>query len=52
MFIIFFERESPQDKSPTGDQLWNSGRQYIFSRIGNQEGINSDPTPWNFHYTL
>ena len=31
-------------KSPVGDQLWNSGRQYwIFSRIGDQEGAISDP---------
>ena len=38
MFIIFFKCESPQDKSPAGDQLWNSGRQYwIFSRIGNRK---------------
>ena len=32
------------DKSPAGDQLWNSGRQYwIFSCIGDQEGTISDP---------
>ena len=43
MFIIFFEHESPQDKSPAGDQLWNSGRQYwIFSHIGNREGVILD----------
>ena len=31
-------------KSPAGDQLWNSGRQdWIFGRIGNQEGAISDP---------
>ena len=31
-------------KSPAGDQLWNSGRQnWIFGRIGNQEGEISDP---------
>ena len=31
-------------KSPAGDQLWNSGRQYwIFSHIGDQEGTISDP---------
>ena len=31
-------------KSPAGDQLWNSGRQdWIFGRIGDQEGAISDP---------
>ena len=31
-------------KSPAGDQLWNSGRQnWIFGRIGDQEGTISDP---------
>ena len=31
-------------KSPAGDQLWNSGRQdWIFGRIGEQEGAISDP---------
>ena len=31
-------------KSLAGDQLWNSGRQdWIFSRIGDQEGAISDP---------
>ena len=30
--------------SPAGDQLWNSGRQnWIFGRIGDQEGAISDP---------
>ena len=44
MFIIFLEPESPQDKSPAGDQLWNSGREYwIFSHFGNREGVISDP---------
>ena len=33
-------------KSPAGDQLWNSGRQnWIFGRIGDQEGAISDPAP-------
>ena len=32
------------DKSPAGDQLWNSGCKYwIFSCIGDQEGAISDP---------
>ena len=40
MFIIFFERESPQDKLPAGDQLWNSGHQYwISGLVGNREGV-------------
>ena len=44
MFIIFLEPESPQDKSPAGDQLWNSGREYwIFSHFRNREGVISDP---------
>ena len=31
-------------RSPAGDQLWNSGRQnWIFGRIGDQEGAISDP---------
>ena len=31
-------------KSPAGDQLWNSGRHnWIFGRIGDQEGAISDP---------
>ena len=31
-------------KSLAGDQLWNSGRQnWIFGRIGDQEGAISDP---------
>ena len=38
-------------KSPAGDKLWNSGRQdWIFGRIGDQEGTISDPAtecmPW------
>ena len=31
-------------KLPAGDKLWNSGRQnWIFGRIGDQEGAISDP---------
>ena len=47
--IIFSERESLHYdnqlyKSPAGDQLWNSGCQnWIFGRIGDQEGTISDP---------
>jgi len=39
-------------RSPAGDQLWNSGRQnWIFGRIGDQEGAISDPTcTWLYCY--
>ena len=40
-------------KSPAGDQLWNSGRQdWIFGRIGDQEGAISDPVIWYTWFCL
>ena len=40
-------------KSPAGDQLWNSGRQnWIFGRIGDQEGAISDPEIMAFLHVI
>ena len=36
-------------ESPAGDQLWNSGRRdWIFGRIGDQEGAILDPVNVSF----
>ena len=40
-------------KSPACDQSWNSGRQnWIFGRIGDQEGAISDPVHVNYNENL
>ena len=41
---VYNNKKKQLYNSPAGDQLWNSGRQnWIFGRIGDQEGAISDP---------